>query len=347
MDGHKLDGQLHGGTGQLIDAHQRPQKQQNGPVEQAHGQVSPQSELAGVVHGLLVVPRTDALAHHGDHGKAQGFAGDDAHAVQIVGHRVGSDLHRTERGDHAHHQDASGLEQAVLKGGRDADAQDAPGHADVQLHGPGHLQRVALLVALAQNEHGRHHTGHHTGPCHAIHAHFQAKDAHRVAHDVDDVHQHADLHRDPGVAHAAEQCRARVVQRQERVADRNDLEVQRTGIQHIGVNGAVEQPDHGPRQHKAQHPHAQAQDAAEQDQLPGTLVGALLLPCAQELAHHHGTAGGQRRKQHDDQVVDHVHQTDAGNGGLAAAGHHHGIGHAHRHGQELLHQQRPGELQQL
>ena len=26
-------------------------------------------------------------------GKAQGFAGDDAHAVQIVGHRVGSDLH--------------------------------------------------------------------------------------------------------------------------------------------------------------------------------------------------------------------------------------------------------------
>ena len=150
MDGHKLDGQLHGGTGQLIDAHQRPQKQQNGPVEQAHGQVSPQSELAGVVHGLLVVPRTDALAHHGDHGKAQGFAGDDAHAVQIVGHRVGSDLHRTERGDHAHHQDASGLEQAVLKGGRDADAQDAPGHADVQLHGPGHLQRVALLVALAQ-----------------------------------------------------------------------------------------------------------------------------------------------------------------------------------------------------
>ena len=299
------------------------------------------------MHGLLVVPRTDALAHHRDHGKAQGLAGDDAHAVQIVGHRIGGDLHGAEGGDHAHYQDAPGLEQAVLKGRRDADAQDAPCHTAVQMYGLGHLQCMAFLVALAQDEGRRHHTGHHTGPCHAVHAHFQAEDAHGVAYDVDDVHQHADLHRDPGIAHTAEQCRARVVQRQERVADRNDLEVQRTGIQHIGVNGAVEQPDHGPRQHKAQQPHAQAQDAAEQNQLPGALVGALLLPCAQELAHHHGTAGGQRREQHDDQVVDHVHQTDAGNGGLAAAGHHHGIGHAHRHGQELLHQQRPSELQQL
>ena len=347
MDGHKLDGQLHGLAGKGIDAHHRTQKQQNGPVEQAHGQVSPQSELAGVVHGLLVVPRTDALAHHGDHGKAQGFAGDDAHAVQIVSHRVGSDLHRTECGDHAHHQDASGLEQAVLKGGRDADAQNALCHLCIQPGGLWHRDGIALLVALAQDKGRCHHTGQHAGPCNTVYAHFKSEDAHCVAHNVDHVHQKADLHGDLGVAHAAEQCRTAVIQCQKRITDGDDAQVQHAGIQHIGIDGTVEQPDHRSCKNKTECPHQQTEYAAEQKQLARACIGLLLLPRTQKLAYHHCAASGQRRKQHDDEVVDHVHKADTGNGRFAAAGHHHGIGHTHGHFQQLLHQQRAGQQQQF
>ena len=167
------------------------QKQQDGTVGKAHCNVGPQGELAGIVDRLLAVSCTHTAAHHRDHGKAEGLAGNDAHAVQIVCHRVGRDLHRTEGGDHAHHQNASGLEQAVLKGGRDANTQDAPGHADpcVQTGGLRHREGVALLVASAQDEERCHHAGHHAGPCNAVHAHFQAEDAHCIAHDIDNVHQ--------------------------------------------------------------------------------------------------------------------------------------------------------------
>ena len=64
-------------------------------------------------NSLFVVAGTDAAPHHRDHGKTDGLARDDTHAVQIVGHGVGCNLHRAEGGDHAHHQNASGLEQAV------------------------------------------------------------------------------------------------------------------------------------------------------------------------------------------------------------------------------------------
>ena len=186
MDAHQRFGQHHGLAGQRIDIDQLRQEDKDGTVEDAHGNVGPPCELAGIIDGLFAV----ACA---------------------------------KGGDHAHHQDASGLEQAVLKGRRDADAEDAFGHAGVQSGGFGHIQRLTLLVALAQNQHGRHHTGDDAGPCNAVHAHLQPEDAHRVAHDVDDVHQDADLHGNFRVAHAAVERRAAVIKRQERVAQSDDL----------------------------------------------------------------------------------------------------------------------------
>ena len=118
-------------------------------------------------------------------------------------------------------------------------------------------------------------------------------------------------------------------------------------VQHVGINRAVEQPDHRAGQHKAYHADHHTGQAAEQQQLTGAFVGIPALFCAQILAYHHRAAGSQRRKQHDDEVIDHIHQTDAGDGRLAAAGHHHGVGHAHRHFQQLLHQQRDGQYQQF
>ena len=206
---------------------------------------------------------------------------------------------------------------------------------------------MALLVAAVQDEHRCHGTGEDAGPGNTVHAHTQHKDADRIAHDVDDVHQDADLHGDFGVTHAAEERRTGIVHGQERVADRRDAQVEHTGLQYVGIDAAIAQPDHGTGQHKAEHPHTHAQQSAEQDQLTRACVGVLLLLCTQILADHHRAAGGQRRKQHDDEVVDHIHQTDTRDGGFAAAGDHHGIGHAHRHGQQLLHQQRPHQPEQV
>ena len=89
--------------------------------------------------------------------------------------------------------------------------------------GLGHGEGVAFLVAAGQNEGRRHHAGNDAGPGNTVHSHFQAKDADRVAHDVDDVHEHTDLHGNFGVAHTAEEGRARIVQRQKGVAQGRDL----------------------------------------------------------------------------------------------------------------------------
>ena len=347
MDPHQQDRQRHGLAGQLVDAHQRTQEQQDQPVGDTHCNVRPQQQLPGKVDRLLIVPGTDAAPHHRDHGKTDRLPGDAAHAVQIVCHSVGGDLHRTKGGDHAYHKDAPRLKQTIFKGGGNADAKNAPCHCPLQPKGLGHGQHLSLPVAPAQNQHRRHHTGDDAGPRHAVHPHLQPKDAHCVAHHIDDVHQHADLHGDLGVAHAAEQRRPSIVQRKEGVADGYDLQVQHACVQNICLNGAVEQPDHGACQYKADHRHRQTQQPTEKDQLPGTVVRTFPLLCTQILAHHHGTAGGKGGKQYDDQVVDHVHKTDTGDRRLSAAGHHHGIRHTHRHCQQLLHQQWSHQPQQF
>ena len=347
MDAGQDDGELHRLARKLVNAHQRPDKNQDPSIQHTHDEIGPAQQLLCIIDSLLVIPCADAAAHDGYHGKADGLARDAAHTIEVVGDGVGGDLHRAEGGDHADHDDAARLEQAVLKGRRHADAKDALGHTGIELNGPRHREGMALLVAAAQNEHRRDDTGDDTGPCNAIDAHFQAEDADRVAHDVDDVHEDADLHGDPGVAHAAEEGRARVVQREEGVAQGGYFKVEDAGVQNVRVDGAVAGADHGPGEEDAERSHHGTQDGAQQDELTRTGICLFLLLRTQILAHHHRAAGGQRREQHDDEVVYHIHEADARDGRLAAAGDHHGVGHAHRHGQELLDEQRPHQPQQV
>src|SRR5699024_12569044 len=103
VDPDQQDGQLHGLPREGVDAHQRPHKQQDRPVEQAHGEIGPADQPPGVGRGLLVVPGADAAAHHRDHGQADGLPRDAAHAVQVVGHGVGRDLAGAEQRDNDDH----------------------------------------------------------------------------------------------------------------------------------------------------------------------------------------------------------------------------------------------------
>ena len=347
MDAGQNDGELHRLARKLVNAHQRPDKNQDQSIQHTHDEIGPAQQLLCIIDSLLVIPCADAAAHDGYHGKADGLARDAAHTVEVVGDSVGGDLHRTESGDHADHNDAARLEQTVLKGRRHADAEDTLGHPSIELNGLRHREGMAFLVAAAQNEHRCDDTGNDTGPCNAIDAHFQAEDADRVAHDVDDVHEDADLHGDLGVAHAAEEGRARVVQREEGIAQGGYFKVEDAGVQNVRVDGAVAGADHGPGEEDAERSHHGTQDGAQQDELTRTGICLFLLLRAQILAHHHRAAGGQRREQHDDEVVYHIHEADARDGRLAAAGDHHGVGHAHRHGQELLDEQRPHQPQQV
>ena len=346
MDLHQQDGQLHRCTGQRIDADELMQKQQDGTVGKPHCDVRPHRQLAGIINSLLVVPRTDAAAHHRDHGQTNGLPRDAAHAVQIVCHGVGGDLHGAEGGDHAHHQNASGLEQAVLKGGRDADAQNALCHLCIQPGGLGHRDGIALLVALAQDKGRCHHTRQHAGPCNTVYAHFKSEDAHCVAHNVDHVHHQAGQHADLAVALRPEQRRTGVVQADERVAQGREQEVGLGIAHHVHVDGAEDAPQDGVAAHYDHGGHHQAEAGQHKQDLCGGGLGVFGLPVADVLAGDHRAAGGQRRHDLYHQGVEGVHKAHARHRRLAHRRHHEGIGQADGHAQGLLGDERQQQCHQ-
>ena len=64
---------------------------------------------------LLKILCADTAAHDRNHGKAHCVADDAADSIEIVGHRIGRDMHSAEQRDHRNDQHPAKLEQAVLK----------------------------------------------------------------------------------------------------------------------------------------------------------------------------------------------------------------------------------------
>ena len=168
---------------------------------------------------LLIVFCAHALAHHSDHRQADGRAGNVGHRTDIVADGIGRDSRRAEGGDEPRHQQLADLEHAVFQPVWHAHAQDAFEDAAVPFRVEQALQKDGV-VPVAQQQH--HHQARHCAGCQrscgrARHAPVQAIDEQRVAADVDNVHDKRCEQRNAAVAHAAEQRRPRVVQRQHRV----------------------------------------------------------------------------------------------------------------------------------
>ena len=209
--------------------------------------------------------------------------------------------------------------------------------------------QAKLLIGLGrekQNDHRRHAPGNHRRDGNTGHAHFQHKNADGVAHHIDAVHQETDLHGHLAVAHAAEYRRTRVIQGDERERKRGDVQIGKSRRHHIVIDGAKKQPHQIFGEHKAQRRRGDTKDCRHQHQLTGALPGFLPLPRPQKLACDHRAAGSQRGKQHQNHVVDHVHQRNAGNRRLAHGGNHHAVAHSHQNGQRLLDDERNNQAYQ-
>ncbi len=114
------------------------------------GDIIPQKQLFCIIICLFKVLRTDAAANDRDHRQAHGIADNAADGVQVVGHRVGRNMHRAEQRDHRDDKHAAQLEQAVLKRGGDADVQNAFDRA--ALKAGDRFRRVAQLVVLPRGQ---------------------------------------------------------------------------------------------------------------------------------------------------------------------------------------------------
>ena len=350
MDLHQQHGQRARLGREGVKAEQLRHKDKDQRIAGALHDIVPQKQLARVARGLVQVARADAAADDRDHGKAHGLADDTADAVEVVGDGVGRNVHGAEQADHADDQHAAELEQAVFERRRDADVQDVAHHARLQPpHAvPGDAGGVVMADSGQVKDDDRaQRAGEQRGHRHTGRAHLEHKDAQRVARNVGDVHQQADFHRDGAVARRAEDSRARIVRCQERVGQAGDREIDQRFAHDVVGDGAEEQPQQRFAQQKAERRHADAEQRAERDQLARAAGGFLRAARAEELAGDDRAAGGERRKDVDDEVVDHINERNARDGGFADAGDHDGVRHADENGERLLDDERPEQADEV
>ena len=349
MDHDQRPRQRAGRRREGVQAQNLVQQQDDGHVDRTLRDVIPQQQLFRVVFYLLEILCADAAADDGDHRQTHRVAHDAADGVEVIRDRIGRDMYRAEQRDHRDNQHTSQLEQAVLKRRGDANVQDIFGGAALQM-GDGaqrDVQDILRLGGQRQNDGRAHRTGDQRGHSDARDAHLQHKDAERVAEKVDGVDNDRDFHRHSAVAGGAEDGRARVVQRQKREGQRRDREVDKAGFHDVIGDRAEEKPQLRRAGQQAERRDADAQQRAETDELPGAFGGIPLPLGAKVLAGDDRAAGRQCAEQRDNKLVDHIHQRNTGDRGLAHRRDHDGIRHADEDFQRLLDDKRPEQRQQL
>ena len=318
MDHDQRPRQCAGLGRQGVHAQNLVQRQQHHNIDRALGDIIPQKQFFCIIICLFKVLRADAAANDRNHRQAHGIADNAADGVQVVGHRVGRDMHRAEQRDHRDDKHAAQLEQAVLKRRRDADVQNAFDRA--ALKAGDRLRRDAQLVVLPrgqrQNDARTDSAGDQRGHGDARDTHFQHEHAERVAAEVDTVDDDRDLHRHRAVARGAEDGRPRVVKCQKRKRQRRDRKVSQARLHDLVGDGAKEKPQLRRAGDKAERRHTDAEDRAQAHELARAFGGILGAFGPQMLACDDSTAGGQRTEQRDDQLVDHIDERHTGNCGL-------------------------------
>lgn len=216
LQGHGLRfrREMEEGQRQLVRKEERRQ------VHDPGTRIGQQKQAAGVPDSLLFLACAQALAHHGEHGKAHGAGRDVEERGGGVGHGVGGNGGGTQGAGQAGHRQLADLEHAVLNAGRDAHSQDA---LDEPAVGPEsgktlYAEHTAGLLQQEKHRDAGNGAGDQAGEGRAQHAHPEAKDEDGVAADVDNVHHQAGHHAHLAVALRPEQCRTGVVQANERVA---------------------------------------------------------------------------------------------------------------------------------
>ncbi len=333
VDKDKYPGQLRGLCTQPVQSQDRVQDQEENDIQPNGRQVCHDEQLLGIEADLTFVTGAHTLTDDGDHGKIDGLSHEDAHAVQVVGYAVGSDLDRAEAGDDAHHEYASKLEDAVLHAAWNADVENLLHHTKIQAKRLFHEADIQCRIAQQDIEDdAAHGSGDQRGNCDTGSAHVESEDTYGISGDIDQVDQDRNFQRDLGIAHGTEQRRAGIIYREEGEGEGGDRQVDQCILHNVRFNAAKEQVQHW----ASEQDHDQADQHARKDygiqQLFGGSPGIFLVSGTQALGSHHGAACSQRRHDIEHQDIDHIHQRDAGHGSLPHGGDHHGVSHAHRDG---------------
>ena len=197
-------------------------------------------------------------------------------------------------------------------------------------------QHVVGVAQQDEDEDGGHDAGDQGADTGAQRAHAEAVDKNGVDHHVHQIHDEGVEHGDLAVAHGAEEGGAGVIEGDEGVGQRGGEEVDQGAVHHVRLDVAEEEgedvlaEDQGQRHQEDGH----GEDGVEK--LTGGGAGIFRVSSAQVLGDHHRAAGGEGGKDLDDELVDVVHQRDAGDGSLTGCGDHDGVHHAHAHEQKLL-----------
>ena len=158
----------------------------------------------------------DAAADDGNDGELHCRAGHDAQAVQVVGHRIGSDLEGTEAGNDADAEEPAQLEDAGFNAAGDADVENPADEGAVRSEGAAGQVDAQLWPEQQEESHeageGPSDEG---GQRRTEDTPVQEVDGQGIAAEVDDVHHERQHHGRAGIPLGPEDGAERVVQSDE------------------------------------------------------------------------------------------------------------------------------------
>ena len=241
------------------------------------------------------------------------------------------------------------LEHAVFHARGYADAQNM---ADALEIGPDgavivHDDLLMRLAQLIQDHHRAEYAAQERWDGCTQHSHLKTENQDGVADDVDDIGQDRYRHGQAGIATGAKQRRARIVHGQEGEGQGGDEHIDFGVFHHRILDSTEDQRKQRTAQHQADRADDEGDGCDGQQQLPRRFVGLAQIIAPDILRADDGAARGHGGKQVDHHDVERVHQRYGSDGVRADIADHHGVGHAHQRGQNLLQHQGNQERAQL
>ena len=159
------------------------------------------------------------------------------------------------------------------------------------------MQGALLTHQDAHHHKGRHALTDHSGQAHTGHAHIKHDHKNQVEHHIHKARSRQAIQRAAGVAHAAQQRRAEVVDHGDGHAAKVNAQIQNRHIQHIG--GGAHGRQQGPGSQNAHHgQHAAADHAQQHGGVYGFLHAVIITRAVIAAGGHIGTHGKADEKIH-------------------------------------------------
>ena len=175
-----------------------------------------------------------------------------------------------------------------------------PAHPDVDIQ--------PLISQPVQKDKAGSHPGHQGGRGCACRSPVENENQRIVPDHVDDIHYNGGLHGNPRISHGTKQSGTGIVDRQKRIGQRGQNQVNEGVCHHILLHASKKQGEQLPAEQDASRHNNEGHQASDKHQLVRRLAGPAGLFLSQVLGGHHRSPCGHCRKYIDEQHIDHVNQ---------------------------------------